>query len=141
MLCDQHITKMAVETAQILSTALRENGCEDENLYKRFQPHNRFVYWVRPNTYRASWLTEYGLEICNEYKRRYGTEHGSKPVLEYIRDEYCPIDDWSKNFYSLAPFPRSEDVPDTGDIVADYRNYYKTKTFATWEYSERPEWV
>ena len=33
-LCDKHVPKMLLESCQMLSTALRQNGYEDDYLYK-----------------------------------------------------------------------------------------------------------
>ena len=68
-LADDHIRKMQIESAQMLSAAHWENGSSAP--YKRTHVNHPSTIWTRESIHQYLWLVEHGLEICNEFKKRY----------------------------------------------------------------------
>ena len=161
-MCDKHIVKMPLETAQMLSTIHRMlDGKEyveksksgrrikrwshktdsfssdgKKLLYQATMMNHPCTVWARETLGNYRWLTEHGRALCFEYTRRYGRKHASEPVIQWC------IDTWPKNmdkdsYYDKTPFAQA--MPDKykvpGDAVAAYRSYYlgEKVSFAKWK--------
>ncbi len=153
MLCDKHIVKMPLETAQLLSNvfsiALKAPNpfvsTTDQNIavpYKLTHSNHPCSLWARQSKGNFCWLIEYGKELCKEYTWRYKRKHKSEEVI-----------DWCDSNKDLLIF-RSTDMqafiqalPDrykcTNPVKA-YREYYLQEKlrFAKWENGrEAPGWI
>ena len=69
-LADDHIRKMQIESAQMCCTAHWETGGTAP--YKRAHKNHPSTIWVRQSIQHYRWLIAHGLEICNEFEKRYG---------------------------------------------------------------------
>ena len=69
MLCDKHVVKMCLETAQILSTAVKAFDKRND-LYKAGFKHHPCCIWAGESRTNFEWLCHYGLWICREYTYR-----------------------------------------------------------------------
>lgn len=127
MLCDCHIVKMTLETAQLLCTRRRIDCNEGmktpfQNLYRgTHQFHPCQVCLSRKSN--LEWLKFYFSEILGEYKRRFGKEHKCKMFVELFR----PEGDTPPRL-SEVDFPKC--MPEefkTESVVDSYRNYYSCK--------------
>ena len=133
MLCDQHVVKMCLETAQMLCTVARKNGFEVP--YKSAHPKHPCTLWVGETKGNWDWLVSHGLALGEEYTKRYGKIHKSHLVIKEIAK--LPID-LPKG---TTPFAQAmgEEFKKTNPVEA-YRAYYQSKTFARWKYTEPPTW-
>lgn len=128
-LCDKHVVKMVLETAQIMST-IRGGP------YKPTHANHPCVLWAAASKANYDWLAEHGLELCREYTRRYHREHKSQAVIIPLAN-HCgyPV-------VGMSPFVQC--MPDEyrgDDPVAAYRRYYHSKAaFAVWAHSPTPDW-
>ncbi|MBC6685857.1 hypothetical protein H9I48_01085 [Wolbachia pipientis] len=153
MLCDKHIVKMPLETAQLLSSvfsiALEEPNpfvsITNQNIevpYKLTHKSHPCSLWARQSKGNFYWLIGYGKELCKEYTWRYKRKHKSKKVI-----------DWCNNNKDLLIF-QSADIQTFTQALPDrykcsspiqaYREYYlKEKIrFAKWEKGrEAPDWI
>ena len=84
-LCDQHIVKMPLEEAQMLSTAVRHHAgdeyADDNNIYKTAYMNHPCTIWAREcreNYVYAVVLLE---AMSDEYTHRYGKVHKSSLLL------------------------------------------------------------
>ena len=127
MSCDRHSIKMILESAQMLSTCLRQHG------------------------YDGEWVLSHAFALCREYTARYGKFHKSEDILYRcgeLREQYIPAG-------SLTVPPKCMGLEyKIGEanwygVVASYRNYYrKGKTYMNkgkgpqWNKipSRRPDW-
>jgi hypothetical protein len=127
MLCDKHVVKMALETAQILSTV-----CGGP--YRPTHVNHPCVKWAGDNRLQFNWLRRHGLAICDEYTRRYGKVHKSQAVIEQCkRPENMRVG--VVDFVQCMPEEHKCE-----DAVQAYRSYYHSKAdFATWKTSA-PYW-
>ena len=85
---DKRLVKMCVETAQILSTAIRQtHGDALANalgLYKKTHDNHPCVKWVKTNNVALAWLVEHGLALCLEYSLRFNKTHKSLQIVMAI---------------------------------------------------------
>jgi len=68
---DKRLNKMLVETAQILSTALRVNDIQHPNLYKTTHEHHPCVVWASESRDNFMWLFDYFVELYRERRHRF----------------------------------------------------------------------
>ena len=76
------VAKMALETAQILSTVLRTRGINGRLLYKPTHKHHPCVVWAGLTQSNFNWLLAHGRALAAEYRHRFDREHGSALVIE-----------------------------------------------------------
>ena len=131
MLCDKHVVKMILETAQILSTVAQRG-------YKPTHAKHPCTLWAKESIQNWNWLCEHGIAMGKEYTARYGKVHKSIDVIQDLIDN--PPDLPNKG---LTPFAQA--MPDDykcNDAVSAYRKYYinDKKDIAVWKYSETPDW-
>ena len=136
-LCDKHVVKMVLESAQMLSTVARHYGSTENRLYKPAHPKHKCTLWAMESKDNCLWLWEHADEIGKEFTRRYGGEHTSSSVVRLC--ETVPMMCPDKG---LTPFALA--MPDqykTEDPVLSYRKYYINEKvlFASWR-TEEPRW-
>lgn len=137
-LCDKHVCKMIVETAQMLSTAWPI----DVSPYKHTHVNHPCNVWMRSSLSNYKWLLVHGLTLCEEYTKRYNRVHKTETkAFDWFLDAgYPDIIDVGLTPFAIAISDKSLIVAD--DPVVSYRNYYKTAKarFAKWKASSPPEW-
>jgi hypothetical protein len=161
--CDQHVVKMPLETAQLLSTALHETDAAAWNTlnkqglaYRPTHLNHPCALWTRQCINNYLWLCALGLALSREYTYRFGgsaspdgdvpaadgasgTAHKCEAVIDALRRAAPPL----ARLRCVTPFALA--VPDDcmlGDPVASYRRYYveHKSAFARWTRREPPEW-
>lgn len=140
MLSDQHILKMGIESAQMLSTAHWVNGSSAP--YKKTHVNHPCSKWVRSNILHYRWLVKHALSIMSEYTKRYGKSHKTQTVLEFLRDNEPAL---PTSEFTEPPLAMPE-VYKVNDVVASYRNFYISEKVLVkglnWKKANRiPEWV
>ena len=85
-LADRHVVKMALETAQILSTITG-------GPYKPTHQNHPCTRWAGESWWNACWLLAHGHALCDEYERRFGKIHGCAPILNAIDLSTLPLRD------------------------------------------------
>lgn len=168
MCCDKHVVKMAIESAQMLSTAIREMYgfdiiSKDQKKRKIIKIFNesedaKIIHWSahrnHPCTLWASesienflWLYNHGKGLCAEHIYRWDKIPSSLSVLESCRTtlQLCTnlMSDLEIPTIGLTPFVQA--MPEQykcDDAVLAYRNYYlgEKKRFAKWTKRKPPEW-
>lgn len=136
--CDSHCVKMILETAQMLSTAVRECGGNTEGLYKSTHKNHPCSIWARETRANFIWLCELGIQLSNEYSFRYGKIHKSSEILWKCIDRANVIPAGRK---TKQPLCMPEHCKVENDVVKSYRNYYiiEKRNFATWK-TKTPSW-
>ena len=139
MACDQHVVKMATETAQMLSTVCR---LHDVNVgYKISHAKHPCTLWAGTTRENFDWLQAHGDGLCAEYTYRYGKVHAASLVLQDIREAANAL---TFEREGLLPFAKCmpEEFYDEDPIKA-YRNFYlgSKARFARWRKTRSaPEW-
>jgi len=150
--CDQHVVKMPVETAQLLSTALH---CHDQErwaelnasglAYKPTHFNHPCAVWARECVNNYLWLGALGRELCAEYWFRFARErqrtHKSATVLDALIANAPRL----PRLPCITPFPMvmPQEYVVGHDPVASYRNYYRLHkaSFARYTGREVPDWM
>lgn len=135
--CDQHVVKMALESAQLLCSAF-ENGVAP---YRRTHERHPCSVWTRSSRENFLWLVTHALALTDEYHFRYGKEHKSREVILWCRDH---MDEIVFPVRGLTPFTLV--MPEqykSEDAIASYRNFYlqDKSRFARWAHERpMPDW-
>jgi len=145
-MCDQHVVKMLLESAQLLCLPF------DDPPYKPTHQNHPCSKWVLESDGNYEWLLCHATALCIEYRRRYDKQHKSRSVIQWCGQNYTG----NLNPSHMYVFPQC--MPDEfkvdGDPVKAYRNYYqhkynewRTKHAAKPQYQMRyklnnwPEWL
>jgi hypothetical protein len=139
-LADDHIRKMQIESAQMCCTAHWETG--NEAPYKRAHKNHPSTIWTRQSIYHYRWLVKHGLEICNEFEKRYGKVHATKQVLLWCKDNEPNL---SNNEFVEPPQRMPEEFRKE-DTIEAYKNFYindkvKVKKLDWKKLNNKPKWV
>jgi hypothetical protein len=130
-LADRHVVKMALESAQLLSTVAG-------GPYKPTHANHPCTLWAGTSRANAAWLLAHGLALCDEYTRRFGRVHGCAAVLGSIDLSTLPDRDGTPAVYVGPELP--------GATVEDrYRALLAAKyaawgPLARWTNADRPAW-
>lgn len=135
--CDRHVSKMILESVQMLCTALHKKGIEAP--YRPTHAGHPCVLWVEESYDNFLWLSELAVALNTEYRYRYRREndHASIAVLGKIENH---------RFASIGLTGFAQAMPDEykvpGDAVAAYRKFYLAEKagFATWTRRAPPAW-
>jgi hypothetical protein len=152
-MCDKHIVKMILESAQLLSTCHRvldgqeyydktKNGRKIKRwkhpnpnleplLYKAGWVKHPSTIWLFESAYNYIWLYKHMMALNEEYKKRYNHTKN-----------HLAIDKLGEVLKHPKPaMPEHCKIP--GDAVASYRKYYilEKQRFATWKSPAKvPDW-
>jgi hypothetical protein len=137
--CDRHVVKMAIEYAQLLSTALHMTGSTtNEYTYKPTHLMHPSTLWTSESLSHWEWLWRLGHNVGNEYTKRYGKIHKSTRVLRNLpTPNRLPDLGWLRDPPQAMP-----DEYKCMDAVKAYRQYYLCDKvrFAEWRHSNPPDW-
>lgn len=159
-MCDKHVVKMILESAQMISTCHRVlDGVpekrssvsgkrqvvyykladwREDHMYKAVHINHPCNVWLRKNLSNYYWLYNHFLALLAEYKLRYSKEHSCEKLIEPFTTLPNRIAEGNVSDFALA-------MPDdckTKDPVISYQNYYRMykHQFATWKGREIPIW-
>ena len=143
MMCDKHVVKMILESAQMLSTAHRvldgEEYADQKGLYKMAHKNHPSTKWVRASSENYLWVYQHMEALMKEYTYRYGKHHKTERLLWSLRKlpDAIPIDVPFTDPPQCMP-----DVCKGGDTVSAYQTYYilETSGFAAWKRRGEPLW-
>tara|TARA_Y100000593_G_scaffold51947_1_gene97633 strand:- start:6944 stop:7420 length:477 start_codon:yes stop_codon:yes gene_type:complete len=136
-LCDKHVVKMILESAQMLCSAF-ENG---EAPYRRAYYNHPCTKWARESQANYEWLLTHAYELCEEYFSRYGKTHKSLNAIDWCDNNSHKLG--LDQEIGLTPFAQA--MPDeykNHNAVKAYRAYYNAEKayFATWKSKTVPRW-
>lgn len=155
MMCDKHVVKMILESAQMLSAVLdcqyddKHRGESNDPVIKTFgmpgypKAHAKHpcTLWARKSKRNAMWLVEHMRALCFEYTARYGKFHKQDglPMVYEAQLQYCVFEEKDQTEFVQA-------ITNTDlhrdDPVEAYRQYYiqEKAHFAKWRSGLVPEW-
>ncbi len=157
---DEHVGKMILESAQLLSSAHRVlDGKEtvklskdnrriktwlldderEDVLYKSTHVNHPCAVWVRKSKGNYLWLYELYIHLIVENHKRRGKIHKSGELAKILFNPPSNILDKGLTDFALA-------MPDefkTSDAVESYRNYYRIgkSSLLSYKNTEKPEWL
>jgi hypothetical protein len=144
MMCDKHVVKMILESAQMLSTAHRvldgDEYADRVGLYKMAHKNHPSTIWVRANSKNYEWLWEHMDALMKEYTYRYGKHHATERLIHDLWKSPYNLPDSDGDF--TDPPQCMPDHCKNEDTVSAYHKYYilEKSNFATWKRRDKPEW-
>ena len=163
LLCDKHVVRMILESAQMLSTAHRildgvevqtqspssrkksvwmlEDASMDNILYNATHMNHPSNVWVRESAYHYAWLYKHFIALCDEYTKRYEKTHKTDATLRRL------LVDVPDNIKLKEFSPPPQAMPDEykqNDTVEAYRAYYRAKFHEIdmrWKKTAKPEFM
>lgn len=168
MLCDQHVTKMCTEAAQLAYTALRlryeekiqagecsqvhaeaffskaplvvSKSGESRRGFKSTHAHHPLAVWARQSSANLRTTVEVCDAICDEYSHRFGKVHATKEHARWLLGQVPEIPEGAE--MSPPPLCMPEEYQ-CGDLVTSYRLYYVAEKlkFARYWYRPPPAFV
>ena len=143
LMCDKHVVKMILESAQILSTAHRaidgDDRANEAGFYKMTHKNHPSTKWVRASKKNYEWLWNHFDALLKEYTHRYSQHHATERLRNIL---FMP----PLNIDVDAPFTDPPqcmpDVCKGGDVVSAYQTYYilEKSSFAAWKRRGAPLW-
>jgi hypothetical protein len=138
--CDSHASKMVLESAMMLSTALRVAGREWEFLYGASYQHHPCTRWAAETRENFNWLYRLARGLAAEFHLRNGGWHKS------FREVISPMPECPPCLPSRRRTPFAQAMPEEykhPDAVVAYRAYYRhvKREFATYSVRDRPAWL
>lgn len=160
LLPDKHVTKMILESAQMLSvvfshhywdigTVAKVDGTPFLTKKGAFKNHP-CTQWAADKIENCAWLIQHGLGLCDEFNIRYGKQHGLTKSLFNVKKLFHRKMDAPITIYQTVDgFARAmpEDIKYNTDIddVTAYRQYLNTKPWVYYNYlripDRRPDWL
>jgi len=135
MMCDKHVVKMILETAQMMCTVVATYG--HSTPYRSTHAKHPCTIWAGQSRANWNWLIEHGMTLCEEYERRYGRIHKSQQVIEWCAMTHIDLPDVPRTPFAQAmPSQYKNEC-----AVAAYRAYYMGEKahIATWK-TQPPKW-
>lgn len=136
---DKRVNKMIIETAQLLSSAIRFYGVNEG--YKITHFNHPCAVWTRASRSHFNWLVLHGLALGRVYTKAYGKSHASIEIIHECKwhADVIPDNDW-KDWPNCT-----DDKLTNDDIITIYRNYMNRKwdndSFVlTWKNRPMPTW-
>ena len=135
-LCDKHVVKMILESAQMLCSVF-PNG---DAPYRRAFYNHPCTKWARESAENYEWLLDHAYAMCQEYTRRYGKVHKSLDAISWCGSNYHKLNIPRKGLSKFAQAMPEEYYYSCG--VTAYRSYYNGEKayFAKWSKRETPSW-
>lgn len=134
---DSHVSKMILESVQVLCTAYYATGRDELAPYKNTHFNHPVSVWSRKSLSNWLWLRDYALELYDEFDYRYNNKHKSGELLFDLElPDLPPI--------GLTTFPQC--MPDEyrgNNAVEAYRRYYNEdkRHLFKWKNREVPKWI
>lgn len=136
---DKRCIKMCLETAQLLSTALRVNGYKGDDVYKIAHLNHPSSIWTRATQGNYKWLLEHFRALCDEYNRRNGKVHASSKLLPIFEANVGLIPEGERMPFSnnARNLTKGVDFTHETNVTLAYQLYLSSR----WESDKRePKW-
>ena len=140
--CDRHVTKMILESAQLLCTAVNVLAGKQVSPYKTTHVNHPCAKWVRESNSNAIYLYRLMSQLNQEYHFRYGKQHLSYLKLEEAKIFILLLKYLPQGEFTLPPKAMPEEYK-TDTVVESYRNYYREgkQHLHTWTKRGQPAWL
>jgi len=136
----KRVNKMILESAQLLSTALRENGYEGD-IYKSTHRNHPSTVWARQSRDNYIWLLRHFEALAKEYHARRGKWHKSYITLYNTLSNAVSYIPEGK----LTPFANCaarEDLGISYKHLEDVHQAYKLYLNERWDLDKKePTWI
>ena len=131
-MCDKHVVKMVLESAQMLCSI------HEDAPYRRTHYSHPSTKWSRTTRENYNWLLAHAYALCDEYTHRYGKTHKSQQVIDWCAQNIDKVK-FNKSGFTQPPqaMPKIYHSPDS---VYSYRKYYlmEKNSIASWKKNRNP---
>ena len=127
-MCNKHIVKMILESAQMLSTAHQILDGESDEYYKAAYVNHPSSVWVRQSSRHYQWLYEHFVYLNMEYSNRYNRTHMTYRKLNEKLSE-LPANISDNGF--VEPPCAMPDIYKCDTAIMSYRQYYYAEKLFT----------
>lgn len=134
---DKRKTKMALESTQMLCTALNVTGVPTP--YKTAHLNHPCSIWARASRQNWEWLWDHAMALCNEYERIYDRQHACKKILYAIKNKSHVLPDVGMTMFANCARSKERGIDYTSerDVYTAYQLYLNDR----WDGDIRqPEW-
>lgn len=143
MLADCHIIKLCLETAQILSSVIKNHNKQNNQLLpKPYNPNHPVIKAIN-NQFKINYVLKYNKALHNEFIYRFNKKHAYFSLIN-IYNKILFNDTDIKDDFSFAQDFKNFST-DEHDIVNAFKAYYKFKKsiIKRWKYTktEEPNWL
>lgn len=140
---DQHVRKMILESAQLLTYAIHLHPPRNvpDGLYRGSASHSNHpcAKWVRESLSNYRWLVDLArcLNRENQWRNSHDKEHKSWTYISVLGEP---------RIHDIGLTPFAQAMPDwccDPDPVTAYRNYYVAEKSTMWSWKRRgaPDWL
>lgn len=151
-LCDRHVVKMVLESAQLLSTVCAEKGLDFEGRYKSTHKGHPCVIAMKNDSNYLNWVSQHGFALAFEYSNRFHKIHKSLDVIHdaslvLIQEKLMPgkFDLMEIESFPKAVFDEFKNLP----VVEAYQKHLAKKYLELWKPNEakwtkpgiKPNWL
>lgn len=136
--CDQHVSKMILESAQIMCTALHKMGFTTP--YRPTHGKHPCILWVEESYSNFIWLVQLAFALNTEYKYRYEKDNDHASIQAVREIEHLKFSDKGlTEFAQVMP----ERYKYRGNAVRAYRSFYRAEKvkFVRWTKRPIPRWM
>lgn len=153
--CDQHLHKMILESAQMLSTVARSKSLLASGYYKPTHANHPCTKWLAESLNNCAWL----VELCRalDAERLAATncaQHASMRIINLFEDDFLQSPAINNCIWTPSNFifagPMQIAIRPNLSTVEKYRAYYRLKSAQweregkgpmTWKNRTIPEWM
>ena len=160
LLPDRHVTKMILETCQMLSIVysshywdigeiMKIDGTPFKTAKGAFKNHPCTI-WAAESPENCAWLIQHGCELASEFQYRYDKIHGlGRSLFEskklFHREVGKPITIFRNVTRFARAMPDEWKLDETIDDVTAYQRYVNSKPWVYYNYlrkpDRRPDWI
>lgn len=160
LLPDRHVTKMIVESAQMLSivfskhywdcgTVARKDGTPFLTEKGAFKKHPCTI-WAAESPANCAWLIQHAIGLLEEFNARYGKQHGLNQSLFNVKRLFHRTTGDTILVHKMVEeftraMPEQWKFDDTIDTITAYRLYVNSKPWVYNNYirlpNRRPDWI
>lgn len=146
--CDQHVHKMILESAQLVSAGLLTLGWKIPHLYKPTHQRHPCVIWAGQSNHNIMYIVELATELELIRKETGRPQHDSMELIKLVRmvfEDDAPDARWHK--HTKLPLCIPEDIIDKKkNHFQNYQAYYNFKNKSwnngmTWKNRPRPSFM
>jgi len=123
---DRHVNKMALESLQLLCSAIWV--CGEEAPYKLTHKNHPCAIWARESRQNWRWLKKLAICLCEEYTFRYKKIHAVEKIVKDLKvpkalpkKPFSPPPQAMPDCYKVIPKEGQDGIEAS---IQAYRNYY-----------------
>lgn len=137
---DKRVIKMALESTQMLSTAINE--CGGKAPYKSTHKNHPANVWTRQTRQNFDWLLAHAKALSTEYTYRYGKIHKCLGILSNIEEQNLNLLVPNGSLTTFANCAAHKGKEISFKHIADVTEAYKQYLNLRWETDVRkPTWT